>query len=611
MHGNDLCQGVNAYVEVLYPSVNLNAVFLTQSNECREVIVINNRIGAALGVGESEIFVIGEFLNVTLESGVAVVKCFNKDEVDANFLIHTDIGFDIFIGVFNRSVPYRSCRDCLALGRGNKNLLAELFDLELAVVVAHQKADSAILGEVGILECDLDVFLNLLERNKLCSYGFNVRGQCSGVDVIKLLHSCFGSGNDCFNVGYQVFIVTVECCRNGIGLCFFVENNGCAKNNVCADEVAALAVTGNNVTALGDLGNVNAKLNNNAVCINGCLIAVNVGTCACCALVAPTVLVDHGLVFTAVCGKFLGGRFHRAGVALFGGVDVIVFANYGAAKANVVEADHSHLVTHGEELIGSEKLTVAGTVGGKHESVIGNGRSGIIARAEGTEADDLERLFFKVILTDDLGAEGVGARLFAKLIIVVNDHGTGTVCVGIVNNDSLLVGFNRLCGDGDLCTAKGNNIANRRKAIVLRGVNGDNKSAYGNVGVTVTRGDDFGYNVLVFAVKLANVLNVRACSARFGIGIPRGVDNRCVFAYVVKLSFIVGKRAARCNLPEYHGVCDCVKCFATNSCRYTLAHVSLIFAFLCCIHYDAALEKDREKQSKNCQSCEMFFHVAS
>ena len=142
-------------------------------------------------------------------------------------------------------------------------------------------------------------------------------------------------------------------------------------------------------------------------------------------------------------------------------------------------------------------------------------------------------------------------------------------------------------------------------------MNGDNKSAYGNVGVTVACGHDFGYHVVVFTVELTNVLNVGACSARFGIGIPGGVDNRCVLAYAIKLDLIIGKRAARCNLPEDHGVCDCVKCFATNSCCYTLAHVSLIFAFLCCIHYDAALEKDREEQSKNCQSCEMFFHVAS
>ena len=226
-------------------------------------------------------------------------------------------------------------------------------------------------------------------------------------------------------------------------------------------------MTGNNVTALGDLGNVNAKLNNNAVCINGCLKAVNVGTCACCALVAPAVLVDHDLVFTAVRGKFLGGRFHGAGVPLLGGVDVVVFANYGAAKANVVEANHSHLVTHGEELVRSEQLTVAGTVRGKNKSVIGNGGAGIVTRAEGTEADDLERLFFKVILTNDLGAEGVGARLFAKLIIVVNDHGTGTVCVGIVNNDSLCVRFNRLCGNGELCATKGNNVTNCRKVAVL------------------------------------------------------------------------------------------------------------------------------------------------
>ena len=226
-------------------------------------------------------------------------------------------------------------------------------------------------------------------------------------------------------------------------------------------------MTGNNVTALGDLGNVNAKLNNNAVCINGCLKAVNVGTCACCALVAPAVLVDHGLVFTAVRGKFLGGRFHGAGVPLLGGVDVVVFANYSAAKANVVEANHSYLVTHGEELVRSEKLTVAGTVRGKNKSVIGNGGAGIVTRAEGTEADDLERLFFKVILTDDLGAKGVGACLLAKLIVVVNDHGTGTVCVGVINHDSLCVGFNRLCGNGELCATKGNNVTNCRKVAVL------------------------------------------------------------------------------------------------------------------------------------------------
>ena len=197
-------------------------------------------------------------------------------------------------------------------------------------------------------------------------------------------------------------------------------------------------MAGNNVAALGNRGDVNTELYYYAVCINCRLEAVNVSTRTCRTLVAPAVLVDHGLIRTTECGELLGGSLHRAGVALLGGVDVIVRADHGTAEAYVVEAYHLDLIAHEEELIRLKELTVAGAVGRKNEAVVRNNGAGVIALTEGTEADYLECLFFKVVLANKLGAEGVSARLFTKLIVVVNYHGARTVCVGVIDGDSLV-----------------------------------------------------------------------------------------------------------------------------------------------------------------------------
>ena len=511
---------------------------------------------------------------IASESGVTVVKSLNEDKVDADLTVHLNVCLDFSIAHLDRSVPYCTRGYDLALCRCNNDKLTKLLNLKLAVVILHKKGCTAVIGKVRILESNLDLLLNGLELIKLNLNVCNILVKSLNVKVIKLLNSLLRYLNVRLNAENEVLIVAVKGGGDRECLIHLIKSYGCAKNCVGTDEVTTCAVTGNYVTALGNLGNVYTELNYNAVCINSHLVAVYVSTCTCGILILPAVLINNCLVGATECGELCGSGLHTLGVGFLSGVDVVEATGDGAAKTNKVKAYHLNGVANAEELACCKKLTVALTVCGENEAVIGNLGAGVVALKEATEADYNESVLIEIILADNLGTEAVGTCLCAELIVIVNYHGSRTVSVCVVNNNSLTCGgLNRLGRNNELLVLRNlrgierNNVANLCKCRMLGAAYGKNEAAYGNVGLAIAACVNVGNNILA-VLKLTGVLGNVAGTACCGIGIICSVDNRVVVTYCIVTDLIVVKRAATCNLPEINGVGICVaNGLATNGYR--------------------------------------------